>query len=84
MKDIDQKKLDALGKKVRAALEAMLQLARDAGVEKPMIYIESEQGVYVLDQDHPDFMSERSARSQKAIVCKTFGALPGGTDMGAW
>lgn len=83
MKDIDQKKLDALGKKMRAALEGMLQLARDAGVEKPMIYIESEHGVYVLDEDHPDFMSNHSCRS-KAIVCKTFGALPNGTDMGAW
>lgn len=82
-KDIPQGKLDAIGKKVRAQLETMLQLARDAGVKRPVLYIESEGGIYVMDKDHPAYESE-GAVHQHAVVCSVFFALPFGTDVGAW
>lgn len=83
-KDIDQKKLDAIGKKVREQLELALQLARDAGVTRPDLYIESEHCIYILDKDHPDYMSDSSSRSMRAVVAKIYDALPDECDVGAW
>lgn len=83
MRAVNQKKADAIGKKIRAQLEALLQLARDAGVPRPRIYIESEGGVYVTDGS-AEAPRDGQAERQKAVVFSVSGALPFGTDVGAW
>lgn len=83
MADIDQKKLDAIAKKVRAQLEAALKLAREAGIANPALYIESEGQIYIMDRDHPMFDSQSHQR-QKSVVAQFGGALPRFVSLGAW
>lgn len=83
MDAIDQKKLDAVAKKIRAALESALKLARDAGVANPMLYIEAEGGIYIMDRDHPLYDHQGHERA-KSVVGRIGGALPDYTDVGAW
>lgn len=83
MKEIDQKAADRCAKKIRAELEKLLQMARDAGIANPEIYIESEHGVHLLDRDHPSYAGDGS-KNREAIVFSVHGALPIATDVGAW
>lgn len=82
--EIDEKKLRSIGKQLRKHLEAALQLARDAGTKNPVLYFESEGGVYIMDRDHPNFFADSCSKRQQAIVGTMLSALPDGTDVGAW
>jgi hypothetical protein len=68
---------------VRAALEAALQMARDAGVKDPMLYIESEGSIHIMNRDHPKYVREDFSRAE-SVVGRLDHALPFGTDVGAW
>ena len=81
--EISHIKLQKLGARVRKALEEVLTLAREAGVKRPMLYIESEGHINIMDQDHPAFLSNYG-NPQDARVAYISGALPFGTDVGAW
>ena len=74
-----------LERRVRAALEAVLQRARDEGCADPVLYIEPESGLHVMDRQHPDYENMKGfGSSRPAIVFSLSFALPPKTDAGGW
>jgi hypothetical protein len=75
--------------RVRSALEAVLEQARAEGCADPVLYVEPESGLHVLDRNHPAYDADgpgrlRAGSEQPAIVFSLLRALPIGTDAGAW
>ena len=76
-----------IAKKIRAAMEELLDLARSRGCKNPEIYIECGEGLYVMDGDHPaqrDAGSHSAGERQQAVVISINGAFPPKTGVGAW
>lgn len=83
-----KRRIATLSKTIRASLEEVLSIARDAGCAHPVLFIECEgPTIHVMDKDHPEYLnadsSGMSAR-QQAIVFSLPDNLPPGSDVGAW
>lgn len=70
-------------KKLRKAMDAVLDQARKEGISRPAFYFEGDGLAYVMDRDSPHYDSERGAVVQKAIYVRAC-ILPEGSDMGGW
>jgi hypothetical protein len=73
-----------IGRRLRRAMEEILAEARAHGIKTPVLFIEGESGVFVMDRDaEPADWRAGAGERQKAIVwhvCR----LPDGSDVGAW
>lgn len=75
--------VDAASKQMSAAMTAVLEAAKQAGVKDPYLFFESEAGtMYVNDRAHPGDNAHHSDERQKAVIARVklhcmFGA-------GAW
>ncbi len=82
---ISEAKRRRLDARVRKVLEGVLNEARELGCENPMIYIEPESGLHVLDKDHPNYDNNSGISGrQHAVVFSLGQALPQYTDAGGW
>lgn len=83
---IQKREISKQSKRIRKALDAILDVARSMGVAHPFLYFESEGRIHVLDRDHPNIIHNSSGRrdSQAAIVFTLPDRTPHGTDVGAW
>lgn len=80
-------RLERIERRLRTVLEDLLKEAHRRGCENPMIFIEPECGVYVLDRDHPSYKNAAElsgGRRKEAVVMRLLGALPADLDAGAW
>jgi hypothetical protein len=85
MTPAQERRLRSFERRIRQALEDALELAREEGCKNPMVFIEPESGVFVLDRDSPHYVSDGSASDRrKAIVLSLTRALPAHTDAGGW
>lgn len=86
---IDQeRRLRRMSKAIRKNLDAVLDLAREAGCPHPRIFIESKV-IYIMDDGHPgdsglSRFDNSASRRQEAALFTLPDHMPPGSDVGAW
>ncbi len=84
----NDKRVRALSKRIRKALDEVLTIAREEGIRRPIFFVECEGPTFhVMDGDHDgetraDLVD--SGKRQGAIVFSLPDNMPPGSDVGAW
>lgn len=81
---VDDRKFQKLSRKVRSALDAVLEEARAQGCRNPGLYFEDAGSIYVVDLDDPRWINAHEGHAREAIILKLPDRLPDGSDLGAW
>ena len=82
----ERRELRTQSRRIRKALEAVLDVARAMGCAHPFMYFEAEGWIHVLDGDHPSVAHSSTERrdSRPAVVFTLHDRTPPGSDVGAW
>lgn len=73
-----------IARRLRRAMDDLLDVARSEGVRRPVLFIEGEAGVYVVDRDAEPEDDRATAGERQVAVVWHVCHLPPGSDVGAW